>query len=121
MPPPPEPLGLGPIILVTKDDKSRVTGDCYARFCCRPGGETPPGHPTGGLACGRTSVSGRHGAHLPRRGQLPHRIHVRTGRSVVVSGLRHSDRSSTPDASRTNRKEQPDPPIGSAHHTLKHE
>jgi len=28
VPPPPEPLGLGPIILVTKDDKSRVTGDC---------------------------------------------------------------------------------------------
>lgn len=41
MPPPPEPLGLGPIILVTKDDKSRVTGDCYARFCGSPGVRLP--------------------------------------------------------------------------------
>lgn len=35
------PLENGPADITDQDDKSRVTGDCRARFC-----GTPPGHPT---------------------------------------------------------------------------
>ena len=41
------PLGLGETGPPDdQDDKSRVTGDCYARILWEPGGEIPPGHPT---------------------------------------------------------------------------
>jgi len=32
-----------------RSDGSPVNGDVYAGFCGRPGGEIPPGYPTGGV------------------------------------------------------------------------
>jgi len=33
-----------------RSDGSPVSGDVHAGFCGGPGGETPPGYPTGGKA-----------------------------------------------------------------------
>ena len=40
------PTGHGCPIPGGQDDRSRVTGDCYARICGSPGAAIPPGYPT---------------------------------------------------------------------------
>src|SRR3954463_9927731 len=52
--------GVGPVGSCRPDGKSRVTGDCHARFCGSPGVRFPRGDPTRGLLRPGVSVSARY-------------------------------------------------------------